>query len=302
MSRVIENRTMHLMRCQQCGLAFFSHQKRRRFCSLQCTGRANGDAIRRPIEPVTCNGCGCEFIPRVRARKRQNNDYCSRECAYKNRYGKPKSESTPIKWNRCEMCQKVFIRRRAGLLCSDVCREEQRWLLRHSSEKCTELQLRLVSRRTRECAECRTVFTVQFEDKRTGFCSKRCCVKHNQRRQNMRGLSSHKHRARHYGCEYAPVEAIDVLERDGWICQLCGKPIDRSAKFPAPWSKSIDHIIPMSKRGPHTMDNLQAAHLKCNMHKAAKVNKGDGSSIMLHVKTVTPKNRQRGGVSESFSA
>lgn len=65
-----------------------------------------------------------------------------------------------------------------------------------------------------------------------------------------------------------PTEQIDlseIYERDGWICQLCNKIVDPNLKYPNQMSKSIDHIIPISKGGPHIKSNIQLAHLGCNI-------------------------------------
>jgi 5-methylcytosine-specific restriction endonuclease McrA len=79
--------------------------------------------------------------------------------------------------------------------------------------------------------------------------------------------SQHRRRVRlkFAGVEYFYVE--DIFERDKWICALCGQPVDPSLKNPHPQSKSIDHIIPVSKGGAHTMENVQLAHLVCNIRK-----------------------------------
>lgn len=58
-----------------------------------------------------------------------------------------------------------------------------------------------------------------------------------------------------------PYEKIDseaVYKRDGGICGICGKFVQKK-EF------SIDHIIPISKGGSHTYDNVQTAHLNCNI-------------------------------------
>jgi len=65
-----------------------------------------------------------------------------------------------------------------------------------------------------------------------------------------------------------------IYERDGFICKLCGKQVDVSFKFPNPLSPSIDHIIPLSKGGLHCAENVQLAHLGCNVSKGNRDNKG----------------------------
>lgn len=47
-----------------------------------------------------------------------------------------------------------------------------------------------------------------------------------------------------------------VFLRDGGLCQYCGRRAD-----------SIDHIVPRSKGGPHTWENVVAACHRCNSSK-----------------------------------
>jgi 5-methylcytosine-specific restriction endonuclease McrA len=74
-------------------------------------------------------------------------------------------------------------------------------------------------------------------------------------------------RAKKLGLPYERISAEVVIVRDGWICGLCSCEIDREAVWPQPQSASIDHIIPVSRGGSHTYDNVQAAHLVCNLRK-----------------------------------
>ena len=60
---------------------------------------------------------------------------------------------------------------------------------------------------------------------------------------------------------------IEIFDRDGWICGLCGDPIDSLLRHPDPKSVSLDHVIPITKGGSHTRDNMQASHLRCNLSK-----------------------------------
>lgn len=60
----------------------------------------------------------------------------------------------------------------------------------------------------------------------------------------------------------------EILERDGWRCQIPGckrRPIRKDLKYPHLRSKSIDHIIPLSLGGDDTAVNKRAAHFGCNV-------------------------------------
>ena len=57
----------------------------------------------------------------------------------------------------------------------------------------------------------------------------------------------------------------DVMKRDGFRCVLCGM----SAKDGA--ILHVDHIIPVSKGGKTTMDNLRTLCEKCNIGKSNKI-------------------------------
>lgn len=56
------------------------------------------------------------------------------------------------------------------------------------------------------------------------------------------------------------------------ICGICGKPVDKSLKYPDPMSATVDHIIPVSMNGdPTSLDNLQLAHRCCNLAKGNNI-------------------------------
>lgn len=56
------------------------------------------------------------------------------------------------------------------------------------------------------------------------------------------------------------------------VCGICGRPVDKSLKYPHPLSPCIDHIIPISKGGhPSYIGNLQLAHWTCNRQKSDKL-------------------------------
>ena len=71
---------------------------------------------------------------------------------------------------------------------------------------------------------------------------------------------------------------IEVFERDGWLCGVCGDPVDPGLKYPDPRSKSLDHIVPIARGGTHSSENAQLAHLRCNILKSDREVMPDGYS------------------------
>lgn len=80
-----------------------------------------------------------------------------------------------------------------------------------------------------------------------------------------------RRRARISGGEVVPYLRDDIFERDGWVCQLCGEPIDRQYVSPSMLAASIDHILPIARGGGDTPDNVQASHRICNTRKGARL-------------------------------
>lgn len=90
----------------------------------------------------------------------------------------------------------------------------------------------------------------------------------NDRRRN----NWHARRARMNGAKDGdPVMLSELIERDGLTCKWCADPIDLSVAWPDPLSKSIDHIVPVSKGGTHELENCQLMHLGCNSSKGARM-------------------------------
>jgi 5-methylcytosine-specific restriction endonuclease McrA len=73
------------------------------------------------------------------------------------------------------------------------------------------------------------------------------------------------------GLPYENINRMAVFERDDWTCGICHEPVDRTLKYPDPGFASIDHIIPVSRGGSHTYDNVWCAHLRCNLSKRDKL-------------------------------
>lgn len=77
--------------------------------------------------------------------------------------------------------------------------------------------------------------------------------------------------ARKLNAYVAPVDEVSIYNQCGWVCQLCGQPVDATLKWPDPMSKSLDHIVPLSKGGTHEPGSVHLAHLVCNIQKYNKL-------------------------------
>lgn len=62
--------------------------------------------------------------------------------------------------------------------------------------------------------------------------------------------------------ERVSYEAIWI--RDGGVCHICGDPVERT-------DVHFDHVIPLSKGGPHTYENIKVSHSLCNWRKGTKL-------------------------------
>lgn len=65
------------------------------------------------------------------------------------------------------------------------------------------------------------------------------------------------------------INALEVFEAHDWICNICGKKIDRRLRCPNWGAATLDHIIPLSLGGQHVFSNVAPAHLRCNLNKGA---------------------------------
>lgn len=122
--------------------------------------------------------------------------------------------------------------------------------------------------RPQTCCQCGCVYTPKKNHPENRFCSKTCQDKFNNRTRRLRLVLALR----------VPYRDIDILERDGWRCKLCGKKINPRLKGPHPMAASIDHIVPLALGGNDCPENVQAAHLSCN---SAKHTRAMNEQLML---------------------
>jgi 5-methylcytosine-specific restriction endonuclease McrA len=102
----------------------------------------------------------------------------------------------------------------------------------------------------RPCRQCGSIIRTVNPLQR--LCSRLCKARFESRARA--GGLNRKHRLR-------------LLDRDGWVCYLCRRPIDPSYRYPHPLSATIDHVKPVSAGGSNTDENLRSTHWRCNIDK-----------------------------------
>lgn len=112
-----------------------------------------------------------------------------------------------------------------------------------------------------------------------GYCSADCkkyAFRESAKRSHKGRRDSHRHRAKKWGCKYdSSITLKKLVGREGLRCSICGGMCDWNdrtwSKYSGPTYPSIDHIVPMSKGGGHTWNNVQVAHIICNSEKGNEV-------------------------------
>lgn len=126
----------------------------------------------------------------------------------------------------------------------------------------------------RVCRECQDPFTAKRSD--TVYCSPLCSRRFYAKTRRADGRVAEekaRRRALTAGVKITPGRRKDVLERDGFICQLCGLPVVPKP-YPFPLAAVLDHRIALASGGPHGPENWQTAHAYCNARKLDLSTKG----------------------------
>jgi 5-methylcytosine-specific restriction endonuclease McrA len=121
------------------------------------------------------------------------------------------------------------------------------------------------------------------------YCSSLCASKSRgivpPRKSNRSTASNNRKRARKYGVAYAPLNRRAVMARDGWICQLCGCSTPESLHGTVdPSAPELGHIVPLSRGGSHTYDNVSCECRACNAIKGTQLDEEMANNLLpMHV-------------------
>lgn len=126
-------------------------------------------------------------------------------------------------------------------------------------------------RRTQRTAMfCTPTCSVRSYDFRNPQAAKKRAAKWDARNLDKRRMMAHRRRAWKLSSATQEFTTHDVRVRHGDNCYLCEKPINFRIKYPNPQSPSLDHVVAISRGGPHTLENVAMTHLVCNLRKGAR--------------------------------
>lgn len=124
------------------------------------------------------------------------------------------------------------------------------------------------------CKECGTEFKTECGDKHSVFCCLSCSERHERKHEHQterhKAFMRTQKRKREKQLSAGFVEEVTydaIYQRNKGICQVCGLPVHPLKGIDNNWDGTIDHIIPLSLGGKHSMANCQLAHRICNSLK-----------------------------------
>lgn len=249
-------------KCLHCGSTFsivIARGTWRKYCNTLCSSRYHAKKAKANLPTCSVPGCSAD----VRSR---HVGYCERHYSRLRRTGTLDTVVDVSKYEKCLHCGESTDNG-YGKFCGSRCRARYG---RGSSLK----------------ANCRVCGKEYISHHKKVCCSKEC-------RSELERIYSRNHyakwiatsaqfRSKVRNAEYkrkalkqkAFVEIVEidvVFARDKGICWLCGKDVNPLLKWPNHGYATLDHVMPLSKGGRHSYDNIRLAHMSCNCKKGAKL-------------------------------
>lgn len=259
-------------KCLTCGETFLPNKHNQKYCGKECRESRRTDRKRdRRGEPRggperICENCGETF--RRRADKHNAARFCSRKCGYTSlavtRELIKKAKALTVKFSVircvCRICGCRFNSKSiVASYCSSECRHRAQW------------ERRGVDASDKTCVWCSKTFVVTYGRAHAVYCSDECVRLAARKSPSARAAKAKRKAMARGSGDNDNVDPIEVFNRDGWRCQLCGvKTPKRLRGTYDPRAPELDHIMPISLGGAHTYANTQCSCRKCNGEKGAK--------------------------------
>lgn len=180
-------------------------------------------------------------------------------------------------WIKCTDCDKEL--KRSGGFLRKVIRGERKVVCNH----CTGRKETVIEKVARECRNCGISFRGT-----THYCTRECWRKGGNNRLEYKKRDSYNTLVQAGGYD-ATITLEKLYNEFNGTCYICGeycswedKKITTEGHFIAGESyPSIDHIVPLSKGGTHTWDNVSLVHYRCNVNKSDKLESDEQMGLPL---------------------
>lgn len=239
--------------CPYCGREFVANRRNKVYCSKKCKDISirvsKGIPCNTNIKPYhkVCCVCGDPFDS-----FREDRVTCSAECAYEWQKRSWRRHHTGMSWEEHVAKVKAEANERNAKKEMDKARKA----FVRTIQAYANLQT------PRECALCGHTFYDQYAT--TKYCSGECRRKASNRRKDKR---------------IPKRQIIDtditlqrLFRRDGGVCWICGERCDwddmrtseNGHQYPGDKYPTKDHVIPVSRGGTESWDNVRLACWRCN--------------------------------------
>lgn len=240
--------------CLYCGKEFAAHRKDNSYCSRKCRDVAlklkRGTRCNPNTEPFhkVCLICGKPFDT-----FREATITCSSECSKeRDRLRKRNDKRYKLSWDKYVAKVKAEAEER----------NKERQLVKSRIDLIRHINAYANKRVPKECAFCGDTFYSEYPDKK--YCSADCSRKANNRKRDKR-IPKDK-------IIDKDITLQKLFKRDRGVCWICGcrcdwddKRISKSGyEYPGDTYPTKDHVIPVSKGGTESWDNVRLACWKCN--------------------------------------
>jgi 5-methylcytosine-specific restriction endonuclease McrA len=210
-----------------------------------------------------CQGCGItEHAPVI---ENQFGIFCSDDC-YDLKLKRLGRKRPHIK--TCLVCETEFeTARDSGKYCSSECRQEGSKAIVAERVKAKFAALYPGGIKHKTCRWCNEPMEVSAKKSYAGRLYHPDCSKEAERARYR--IKTVKRQSKLV--KPSRLAADEVVRTYGANCHICELPIDPSLPRTSKQGLTVDHLIPLSKGGSDTIENLRPAHWSCNRKKSDKL-------------------------------
>ena len=201
---------------------------------------------------LLCRACGTQISNAFRGRNRLlcNGNICRLE-RYQPRV--PRRVS-------CEVCESLFDAGKRKKYCSADCSTEanrRRALRQAELERASRPETKV-----KVCGWCGDGLEVLSSSTASRLYHDVCRVKATRHRNRKKSVKRQGART------VERIDVYEVAERDLGVCHICGDGVDLSLAPSSRMGPTLDHVIPISKGGLDSLENVRLAHWICNIRKS----------------------------------